>query len=81
MNLHTGNGIGPDMTSAWPFNKRRAVFFHRCADTKKIIWPGQTCYERISFKRTKYHEPGTGSSRFYIEWLSAEAYTFRALKT
>jgi len=63
----------PKVTTQW--QSRRAFLFHECIDTKRTIWPFTKAYSKVFM----HSRPSPQEGIIDIEWLSAEAYTFRKL--
>lgn len=59
------------------FRLARSIYFHRCADTRKIIWPFTLAYysdfidTSVRLQLRKHSEP---------TWLTPAAHTYRKLK-
>ena len=64
----------PSYKSCWQEVKTK--WFHRCIDTKKIIWPGQTAYYR-HVRESYVIRSRAGKCD---QWLSTQAFSFRELK-
>ena len=54
---------------------QRALWFHHCAGTGKLIWPGQRCIQlRTIFTKFGYND-------LYVEWLTPEYNTYDLLRS